>query len=111
MLKKGHTPSFTRQESNMRRVLGLVEQGMVDRDSMAEMLKISRNQVDNALLNLLRAGIIEVHTYTSKGGRRGRDFTIYRAKGCIGTGATVIYQGISFVFWAGNALDKSETGR
>lgn len=83
----------------MRRVLGLVEQGMTDRNDMAELLEIDRKQVDHALVNLCHAGLIEPYQYVSRGFRKGRDYTIYRSKGTITKEKGNTFGGVSFIFW------------
>lgn len=97
MLKKGHNPKTVKETSNMRRVLSLVEQGMTDREDMAEILQIRRRQVDSALHNLCFMGQIEVcnHSY-----RKGNGYTVYVAKGCRPVD-TKVFSGVSFIFWAG----------
>ena len=96
MLRKGHEPKTIKETSNMRRVLSLVEQGMTDRDDMAEILGIRKRQVVSALHNLCFTGQIKLceHSYVRGNGH------VYVSKDYKPVD-TKTYSGISFIFWAG----------
>ena len=97
MIRKGHEPKTVKETSNMRRVLSLVEQGMTDRDDMAQILQIRRRQVDSALWNLAFTEKIHIYRYASR--KDGTD-TVYVVKGHEPVD-TKSFSGISFIFWAG----------
>lgn len=95
MIRKGHKPKSFKESSNMRRVFYLMEQGVIDRDVMAEVLQLRRRQIDTALHNLAFSGQVEAcNKY-----KRHQRYTIYTPVG-YKPSDTSSYAGVSFIFWA-----------
>lgn len=107
MLYKGKVPKFTRDNSNMRKVLKLLEQGYQDRAEIANLAQLTKEQVTSAMWNLVTAGLIEVHRHRFTAPGRGRMTSIYRIRG-----TQLIEEerrpmaNISFIFWAANKDGK-----
>ena len=81
MLYKGRKPNFENPHSNMRRVLRLLEAGYINRETIAEELKLTHRQVQHAIWNLQTAGLIEPHRHDYKGYKKGRGPTVYKVAG------------------------------
>ena len=101
MIYKGRKPMNEKPQSNMRRVLRLIEQGYTDRGEMAKLLNLTRGQVTNAVENLKSDGLLEVHQHRYIKPGHGRLDTIYRVRGFYMTDEERRpMAGVSFIFWA-----------
>ena len=75
-----------------------MEQGLTDRQEIADKLGLTKEQVNNAIENLVSHGEIVAVKHEFRGYRKGRGPSIYKLAGTyLETGNA--WSGISFVFW------------
>jgi biotin operon repressor len=97
MLYKGRQPRFENPQSNMRRVLRLMEMGYINRETIAEELKLTERQVQHAIWNLQTAGLIEPHRHEFRGYMKGRGPTVYKIAGAF-TEEKSVFAGCCSIF-------------